>query len=47
MNSDEEYWNYLHTYGSEDEIREGCEYFDVSPSAFEEDYNSFYDLDKE
>ena len=48
---DKEYWNYVHTYeygvpGCQDEVEKAADYFDVSPSAFEEDYDSFFETDE-
>lgn len=52
MNSEEEYWNYIHTYdygvsGHEEEVEKAADYFDVSPSAFEETYDSYFNEERE
>jgi hypothetical protein len=43
---DQEYWDYVHTYGSHEEKEKAADYFDVTPSAFEETYADFFELDK-
>ena len=40
---DAEYWNYVHMYGDEEEREKAAEYFDVTPSAFDETYAQFRD----
>ena len=39
---DQEYWDYVRVYGSEEEREKAADYFDVSPSAFDEPYSSYF-----
>lgn len=39
---DREYWDYIRTYGSRAEQEKAADYFDVTPSAFEDDYDDVF-----
>ena len=43
---DQEYWDYIHDYGDDEEREKAADYFDVTPSAFDYTYADFYELDE-
>ncbi len=42
MDNERDYWNYIHSCGDPEEIEKAADYFNVSPSAFEETYDDFF-----